>query len=402
MYLDENHHYLKRDVTERQVKQIIRQTKRLSGEAQDKLSPIVKLTQEKHHAIQKLLALYEPIDINDIPDKQKLNIPFLSNVTQATIEDNYQLMAWSMEDKGTQLIDELMIGAKLDCFAINSIQSGLDYLLPQYQIARENVPRIIKTIQNVTQHYQTVKHHPQTRQFEEQIHEFLDEFIVTLDKSHQIEPYDEALIRLLFDSDYATQLMVGTSLDIRPKVFLTFDDGPNESFTPQVLNILKEHGLRATFFVVGRYVELYPDIAQRIVAEGHEIANHTYNHPDLATISDQEVLEQINRTQDIIHETTGVRPTLYRMPYGSGGERVYHLLPEMTSVTWNTDTGDWYLRNPEAIYENIMTQLSDDILVLLQDTNQDSVDVLEKLIISLKEAHYQLVDPLALDFDYRY
>ena len=97
---------------------------------------------------------------------------------------------------------------------------------------------------------------------------------------------------------------------------LTFDDGPAERFTAQVLDILREQQVPATFFVCGENVEEHPDLLRRIVAEGHEIGNHTYSHLFVYFKSRRRIAEEIDRTQAIIEKVVGFRPSLFRPPYG--------------------------------------------------------------------------------------
>lgn len=402
LYSDENQQFIRSDVSQRQLKQAMRKSQRLVGDERKRVAATVVLAEEKYQAVQRLQKIYQPLENDVVNKEQVVELPFLADVTREVIEGNIQLPAWSVQDEGTQLLDDLMLSAKSDLSALMSMQAGLDFIMPQYQMTRDAIPEIIQTIKHFSQQSDTVQQHPQTAELDQQLSDFLTGFVPALESSHQNNPYPEELLRELFASERASSLMAGTVLDVRPKVSLTFDDGPNEEFTPQVLDILKEYGIKGTFFVVGRYVDLYPEMAQRIVDEGHTIANHSYDHPDFSTISDQEVRQQIDLTQVSIEAATGVTASLYRMPYGSGGERVFRLIPELTSVTWNTDTGDWYLRDAEAIYQNIMSQLSDDMLILLHDTNQDSVDVLKKLVVAFEENHYQFVDPLSLEFDFRY
>src|SRR5207253_4792106 len=99
-----------------------------------------------------------------------------------------------------------------------------------------------------------------------------------------------------------------------PYIALTFDDGPHEKLTPRLLDLLAQHHIHATFFVIGENAAQYPEILQRAVREGHEIGNHTWSHPNLAKMSEENVRSQINRTEETITNTIGSRPTLFRPP----------------------------------------------------------------------------------------
>jgi peptidoglycan/xylan/chitin deacetylase (PgdA/CDA1 family) len=106
-----------------------------------------------------------------------------------------------------------------------------------------------------------------------------------------------------------------------PYIAMTFDDGPSATLTPKLLDLLAAHHIKATFFVIGENVAQHPDIIARAAREGHEIANHSWSHPNLAKLSEESVRRQLWRTDDAIKSATGTRPTLLRPPYGSITER---------------------------------------------------------------------------------
>ena len=125
-------------------------------------------------------------------------------------------------------------------------------------------------------------------------------------------------------------------------VALTFDDGPTLQ-TNAVLDALKLHNLKATFFLIGWNVQAYPEIAQRIVREGHQVANHTYYHQDLTLMTAEQVNQDLKATSDIIEQVTGVRPKFARPPYGSTNATVETVMAEngLTQVIWSQDSWDW-------------------------------------------------------------
>src|SRR6266542_6379578 len=102
-----------------------------------------------------------------------------------------------------------------------------------------------------------------------------------------------------------------------PYIAMTFDDGPSAKLTPKLLDLLAAHHIKATFFVIGENVAEHPEIVAREVREGHEIANHSWSHPNLAKMSDDGVRGQLRKTEDAIRSAIGNRPTLLRPPYGS-------------------------------------------------------------------------------------
>ena len=126
------------------------------------------------------------------------------------------------------------------------------------------------------------------------------------------------------------------------EIALTFDDGPSVPFTGQILDVLREKHVKATFFICGASAERYPELVRRIRAEGHEIGNHTYTHPYLYLQRRETIAAEIDRTQDILQKITGERPSLFRPPFGVRWFSLGSLLRErgMTMVLWSIRTGE--------------------------------------------------------------
>ncbi|UUX33102.1 polysaccharide deacetylase family protein [Fundicoccus culcitae] len=390
LYQDETQSHLRHAVEPSEIDHLNRQASHLKGQHRTDLMPKVELVSQKLLAQERLDLLYQSDTV------------FYPDVDSDMIEAFTQPIEWSMEDVATQEFDKLTLQAQNQWQVIANVNQDMATIKNHTHMTRQQIPTIIQKIQDINSQLDFVQEQPHIQDNLADYQRFLDLFIEELTASHQRQPYSNETLMPLFESDYMTTMLEGTTLDVRPKIALTFDDGPNDQYTPQVLDILNKYHIQGTFFVVGRNVETYPETAKQIVDEGHIIANHSYDHPNFTEISDHDVRNQINVTQDIIYTTTGVRPSLYRMPYGAGGERVYRLIPELTSITWNTDTEDWEVRDSEKIYQNIIRQLSDDMLILLHDTNQASVDALEPLIEYLNQHHYRFVAPTELEYDYRY
>lgn len=152
------------------------------------------------------------------------------------------------------------------------------------------------------------------------------------------------------------------------RVALTFDDGPASPFTEQILDILRNRKVTATFFVCGENVERYPEILRRIHAEGHEIGNHAYSHPFFYFRSRSFMAAEIDRTQEAIEGITGRRPTLFRPPFGVRWLGIYAVLRErgLRLVTWS-DTGyDWKC-GTEDIVRKTLKGLGPGSIILLHD-----------------------------------
>lgn len=125
-------------------------------------------------------------------------------------------------------------------------------------------------------------------------------------------------------------------------IWLTFDDGPHITRTPKVLDVLAAHGIRATFFLVGKNAAFYPAIVKRIAAEGHAVGNHTYRHPDLTKLTSAKIREELLLTEKHIAKAMGSRK-LFRPPYGAHNHKVDTVAAALgyRTILWNVDTVDW-------------------------------------------------------------
>ena len=190
-------------------------------------------------------------------------------------------------------------------------------------------------------------------------------------------------------------------------VTLTFDDGPDPKWTPKILDILKEHNLKATFFVLGSQAENYPALVQRIVNEGHEIGSHTYTHPNIAEISHQQIELELNATQYLLESITGRRTLLFRPPYNadSNPSRVKELLPlkqvqdelGYLIVLENIDPEDWARPGATAILDRIKEQRELGNIILLHDAGGNRAQTVEALpqIIHYLETRGDRLVPLS-------
>lgn len=180
-----------------------------------------------------------------------------------------------------------------------------------------------------------------------------------------------------------------------PEVALTFDDGPS-MYTPQVLNILQENSVHATFFCVGEWVQYYPQYVQQEYSAGNVVANHTWDHPDLTTLSSVDVQSQISRTSALIQQTIGVQPTLFRPPYGAINDSVKGQVAQMnlTPVLWSIDTEDWTRPGSDAIVNAVLSQVGNGDVILMHDGGGDrsqTVAALPRIIQGLQERGLKLV-----------
>ncbi len=174
------------------------------------------------------------------------------------------------------------------------------------------------------------------------------------------------------------------------RVALTFDDGPDPKSTAQILDILKKYDAKATFFMLGSRVEYYPDMARAVKAAGHEIGNHSWNHPDLSKMPLPKALEEINRTRDIILKVTGEKPTVFRPPYGAYTEQLSkQTIPPIK--LWTVDTQDWKYRDAAKLLEEVKKSAQDGSTILMHDIHQSTADGLDSVMAYLQGEGYTFV-----------
>jgi len=173
-------------------------------------------------------------------------------------------------------------------------------------------------------------------------------------------------------------------------VALTFDDGPDGNTTPQALDILAKYKIKATFFVQGKNIAGNEAILKRMQAEGHEVGNHSWNHPVLTKLSLEDAKKQITDTEDAIKNVLGKSSKLMRPPYGAISDDIRNSL-DLSFILWDVDSLDWKSKNEAAIFTEIQHQTSDGSIILLHDIHQPSVNSLPKVIEYLQEQGYSFV-----------
>jgi peptidoglycan/xylan/chitin deacetylase (PgdA/CDA1 family) len=140
---------------------------------------------------------------------------------------------------------------------------------------------------------------------------------------------------------------------------LTFDDGPNPAFTPRLLDILAQHDVRATFFLIGSFAQQQPELVRRILSGGHLIGDHSWSHPNLARTVARKVNEELTRTRDTLEQITGVPIRYFRPPYGARRPHVLRTARQlgMEPVTWNAMTNDWSEPSADAIARALTSKI---------------------------------------------
>lgn len=197
---------------------------------------------------------------------------------------------------------------------------------------------------------------------------------------------------------YPTYFVLNGS-SAKRQVALTFDDAPDAWFTPQVLDVLKKYKVRATFFVMGVRAESHPDVVKRMIREGHEVGNHSYDHPNLPHQSDAAFHRQVERTSSIIRTLTGRSPHLFRPPYGniSEGQIQWLASQKYRVVNWNVDSLDWKGLSADQVSANVLAHVRPGSIVLQHAAGGEgenlagTVGALPGIIEKLQGEGFQLV-----------
>lgn len=189
-----------------------------------------------------------------------------------------------------------------------------------------------------------------------------------------------------------TQYLATVKEKLRKKrIALTFDDGPQSETTPRVLAILKKYNAHATFYIVGSHVEGNESIIKQIVAEGHELGNHSYSHPLLPKKSADEVYKEVHSTSDLIAKASGgLRPMSLRPPYG-GFDKMVAEQAGIAIVNWSIDSLDWKYRDAAKTIQHIKENTHNGGILLMHDIHEESVEALPTIIEYLQAEGYELV-----------
>lgn len=172
-------------------------------------------------------------------------------------------------------------------------------------------------------------------------------------------------------------------------IALTFDDGPS-SFTGRLLDCLEKNNAKATFFMVGKEIESFPDEVKRMEKLGCELGNHTYSHTDLTTLSSEEISNEIGTVDKLLYDLAGHGATVVRPPYGSINDNVRSTVGT-PMMLWSVDTLDWETEDVQKIVDTVMSSAEDGAVILMHDIFKTSVDAAEIIIPKLIKEGYDLV-----------
>lgn len=179
-------------------------------------------------------------------------------------------------------------------------------------------------------------------------------------------------------------------------IALTFDDGPHPRYTPEILDILAEYDIKATFFTIGQNVELYSDLVKAEYESGHEIGNHTYSHSNMKTLTEDKMYSEINDAETAVYENIEYRTTLLRPPGGLFGDTLCKVAAEndYTIICWSVDTLDWAHTPSDKIVENVLSSVKGGDIILFHDYvsgESPTIEALKIIIPTLLDEGYQFV-----------
>lgn len=189
-----------------------------------------------------------------------------------------------------------------------------------------------------------------------------------------------------------------TQTEVKKKIALTFDDGPHEKYTPMLLDGLKERNVSASFFLMGKNAEAYPEIVKRIKEEGHVIGNHSYSHVQLNAMEELEACKEMTKANEVIKKITGEAPNYVRPPFGAWSNNL-ECITNMLVVLWDVDPLDWQCQNKDLVVKRVVSNVEEGDIILLHDSYQSTVEATFEIIDTLEKEGYEFVtlDELILE-----
>ena len=191
-------------------------------------------------------------------------------------------------------------------------------------------------------------------------------------------------MKVRYNSVHTDQMVLG----------MTFDDGPHPVNTPKLLDLLKEKNIKATFFLVGERVKMHPEIVRRMLAEGHEVANHTWTHPSLTSISDEKIRSEFTRTADAIWEAAQYRPHIMRPPFGATNRRIEQWVFNefgYSSITWSVDPNDWRRPGVQVVANRLIAGAHKGAIMLAHDIHAPTIEAMPQVFDALLAKGYKFL-----------
>lgn len=199
------------------------------------------------------------------------------------------------------------------------------------------------------------------------------------------------IISLILIFVFIASFKVGASANNTKLIAFTFDDGPTNSITPKLLDALAERNVKVTFFLVGRSIELFPDVAKRAFEEGHQLCNHSYSHAWFTSLNSAGIKNEVSKTNALISEIGGADKNFVRIPYGDMNSSVKSAV-QAPIIQWSVDPGNGNMNlSEQAMISNLLKNAKDGSIVILHDVNQKNLNVAVTAIDALLKQGYELV-----------
>lgn len=317
----------------------------------------------------------ERISIVDVLDNSEENLINIAHLVRTQLEDNQEVRPYIIID---QLEDALE--PKWNHFSNFALtEEELVFYFDQYQFTVEEagtpvvkIP-LLQITDNLSQQFKPIEQAKSTDN-------------ITIEDNQTEDINNEESLQKNKEEKTTTS----TDVSNEKQVALTFDDGPHPTVTRQILATLKKYDAKATFFMLGSRVDYYPEIAKDVQEAGHELGNHSWNHPDLTKMSGERVFNEIKNTSNVIEKSTGQQATVFRPPYGANNETVKNQT-DLPIILWDVDTLDWKHRNAEQTLAIVKNNTRSGSTILMHDIHQSTADSLDNILQFLKSEGYTFV-----------
>lgn len=219
-------------------------------------------------------------------------------------------------------------------------------------------------------------------------------YLFVWDKSGDSEDREAVEATVISETDTMRE---NSDTDVK-RIALTFDDGPHPVYTPMLLEGLKKRDVKASFFLLGKAAEEYPDIVKEMHEKGHLIGNHTYHHVDIKNANADMIEKEVVSANELIEEITGQYPQFIRPPFGHQDDGIEEMTG-MICVMWNVDPLDWCTTDASLVVERVLAHAEDDCIILMHDQYKSSVQAAFTIVDELQKRGYEFVtvDELLLD-----
>lgn len=302
----------------------------------------------------------------DLEREEIINLSDIFDESLFSTKDRFQLMVKMMDDK-------------------------LDY--EQWEPALENLDEMEVSVQSESFNFyfnqSELRNGEKSLQVDIPVIELIQYFSEEYYSTYVTEEMEADLEQMKLEQEQAKR----DEIENHKFIALTFDDGPDIESTDRILDTLAEYDAKATFFMLSKNAEAYPEIAKRVADEGHEIANHSITHADLNAVNTDRIRQEMTESKTVIEQITGENPTLFRPPYGSKNGTVETIAQESDQAIalWSIDTYDWQHRNASRTIEKVKNQVRPGSVILMHDIHKTTADAVPQIMEYLAAEGYEFI-----------